>query len=76
MPTRDDTRHDTEARITELEVKLSFADDLLETLNRTVYRQQQEIEQLRQELRALRQALLDSIPAEPRSLRDEIPPHY
>jgi SlyX protein len=61
---------------TRVEVKLSFADDLLETLNRTVYRQQQEIGQLRQELRALRQALLDSIPTEPRSLRDEIPPHY
>lgn len=76
MPTRDDTRHDTEARITELEVKLSFVDDLLETLNRTVYRQQQEIEQLRQELRVLRQQLQASIPTEPRSLRDEIPPHY
>lgn len=70
------TQPDTDARITELEVKLSFADDLLETLNRTVYRQQQEIDQLRQELRALRQQLAASIPAEPRNLRDEVPPHY
>jgi SlyX protein len=67
---------DTESRLTELEVKLSFADDLLDTLNRTVYRQQQEIEQLRQELRVLRQQMEASIPAEPRNLRDDIPPHY
>ncbi len=70
------TQPDTDARITELEVKLAFADDLLETLNRTVYRQQQEIEQLRRELRALRQQVQASIPAEPRNLHDEIPPHY
>ncbi len=67
---------DTEARITELEVKLSFADDLLEALNRTVYRQQQEIDQLRQELRAIRQQVQASLTAEPRNLQDDIPPHY
>lgn len=67
---------DTEARITELEVKLSFADDLLEALNRTVYRQQQEIDQLRQELRVMRQQIQASLPAEPLNLRDELPPHY
>lgn len=67
---------DSEARITELEVKLSFADDLLEALNRTVYRQQQEIDQLRQELRAIRQQVQASLPAEPRNLLDDIPPHY
>lgn len=76
MRTQGDTGHDTGSRITELEVKLSFADDLLEALNRTVYRQQQEIEQLRQELRVLRQQMLAAIPAGPHSLRDEIPPHY
>ena len=65
-----------EARITELEVKLCFADDLLDALNRTVYRQQQEIDQLRQELRAMRQQVQASLPAEPRNLQDDIPPHY
>ena len=68
--------HDMESRITELEVKLSYADDLLETLNRTVYCQQQEIEQLRQELRVLRQQIQASIPAELRDPQDDIPPHY
>jgi len=65
-----------EARINELEVKLSFAEDLLEQLNLTVFRQQQQIEGLQRELRALREQMLASLPAESRSLRDEIPPHY
>lgn len=62
-------------RLTELEVKLAFAEDLLETLNQTVFRQQERIERLEREARELRD-LLQSLPAEQRSLRDEIPPHY
>ena len=65
-----------EARITELEIKASFAEDLLEDLNRTVYRQQQQIEQLQRELARLRQQFLASLPDEQRDLREEIPPHY
>lgn len=65
-----------EDRLTRLEEKLCFAEDLLETLNQTVYRQQQTIEALSGEVRALRQQVLSSLPAEPSSLRDEIPPHY
>ena len=65
-----------EDRVTELEVKLAFAEDLLETLNTTVYSQQERIEQLERAVRDLRQLVLQAIPAEQRSLRDEIPPHY
>ncbi len=65
-----------ETRITELEVKLAFAEDLLETLNQTVFRQQEQIDRLQQELRSMRQQMLQAQPAEQRSLRDEIPPHY
>ena len=65
-----------ETRITELEIKLAFAEDLLETLNRTVYRQQEQIDRLQHELRSLRQQLLQALPAEQGSLRDELPPHY
>jgi SlyX protein len=64
------------SRLDELEVKLSFAEDLLETLNTTVFRQQQQIEQLQRQVKALREQLAAQAPAEPRSLRDEIPPHY
>lgn len=63
-------------RLTELEVKLAFAEDLLETLNATVYRQQQQIDALQRQVRELRDQLRTQAPAEPRNLRDEIPPHY
>ncbi len=65
-----------EDRVTELEVKLAFAEDLLETLNTTVFRQQERIDQLERLVRDLRQLVLQSVPAEQRSLRDDIPPHY
>lgn len=65
-----------EARITDLEVKLSFAEDQVDELNRTVFRQQQQIEFLAGELRALRDQVLQQDNAQPRSLREEIPPHY
>ena len=63
-------------RVTELEVKLAFAEDLLDTLNRTVYRQQERIDRLEREALELRKLLLQSLPQEQRSLRDEIPPHF
>lgn len=65
-----------ESRLNELEVKLSFAEDLLEELNRTIYHQQQQIDRLLAEVRELREQLATAAPAEGRSLRDEIPPHY
>jgi SlyX protein len=67
----------TERRLEALEVKASYADDLLDQLNHTVYQQQLQIDQLRRELALLRQQAQDqsSTPAF-RSLRDELPPHY
>lgn len=66
-----------EARIAEIEAKLTLSEDLLETLNTTVYRQQQHIERLERDLRAMRdQVEAMSASAEPAAPRDEIPPHY
>ncbi|MBI3376293.1 MAG: SlyX family protein [Betaproteobacteria bacterium] len=65
-----------ESRLAEIEAKLSFAEDLLEELNRTVYRQQQQCDRLQQELHALRETIETSGPAEPGSPGDEVPPHY
>jgi SlyX protein len=67
---------DAESRIAELEIKLAYSEDLLDTLNTTVFRQQQQIDLLQEQLRVLRQQFNDSMPAEQGSLRDEIPPHY
>ena len=65
-----------ESRLAEIESKLSFSEELLEALNQTVYRQQQQIDQLQMELRALREQVLAALPAESSNLRDETPPHY
>lgn len=72
----NDMPQSDEARVTELEVKLSFAEDLLETLNRTVFRQQEQIDELQRQIRALREQLQTSLPAEQRSAAEEVPPHY
>lgn len=67
-------------RLTELEIKLSLQEDLLEELNRTVFRQQQQIDLMQEQLRLLYGKLQASSeaadPVQPLSLRDEIPPHY
>ncbi len=64
------------ARLDEIEVKIAYLDDLVDALNRTVFRQQQQIDQLGQALAALRARA--SVSSEPTRLnpRDEIPPHY
>jgi len=67
---------DTQRRLTDLEVKFSFTEDLLEHLNVTVAKQQEQIDLLLRELLQLRrQSSGDEAPTF-RSLRDEIPPHY
>ena len=65
-----------ESRLAEIETKLSFSEEMLEALNTTVYRQQQQIEQMQAELRALRELVRTSLPTEPRNPGDETPPHY
>ncbi len=71
-----ESRTAMEDRINELEIKLSYTEDLLDELNRTVYRQQQQIDLLVNEIRSLRDQVRQAEPGEARSLRDEIPPHY
>lgn len=65
-----------EHRLTELEIKASFAEDLLEQLNQVVVRQQQQIDRLQRELAMLRDTLPEPGSAAPQSLRDDIPPHW
>ena len=51
MPTEDQLQQ----RIEALEIKASYADDLLEDLNLTIYKQQQQIDHLSLKLHELRQ---------------------
>lgn len=67
-------------RLTELETKLSFAEDQIEALNRTVFRQQEQIDRLQAQLRLLYRRVRNSVSVEEDGAgadpRDEIPPHY
>jgi SlyX protein len=66
-----------EERITNLEIKLSFSEDLIEELNQTVYKQQQQIEVIYKELKALKVQMASNLPNDSSgNPRDEIPPHY
>lgn len=66
----------TEQRLTELEIKASFTEDLLEQLNQVVFRQQEQLDRLTRELVAVRQQMPGPGESGFRSLRDELPPHY
>jgi SlyX protein len=67
---------DVEKRLTELEVKASFAEDLVDQLNLVIVRQQDQIDLLMREVARLlhQQPAAESAPF--RSLREELPPHY
>ena len=65
-----------EDRLAGIEAKLTFSEDMLEEMNRTIYHQQQQIDRLQQELRVLRQAIDNAGPGEPVVPGDEVPPHY
>ena len=65
-----------EERLTQLEIKLSYTEDLLDTLNQLVTTQQNHIDLLLREVTRLRQQGSGEGVAAPRNLRDELPPHY
>ena len=67
---------DTERRITDLEIKAAFSEDLLDQLNEIIVRQQQQIDLLMREIGHLRQSTVDSGVALPGNLHEEMPPHY
>ncbi len=66
----------TEERLMALEIKSSYAEDLLEQLNQLVYQQQQSMDALMAEMNQLRRQMPEGGPSAERNLRDELPPHY
>jgi SlyX protein len=65
---------DVARRLMALEIKASYAEDLLDQLNQTVYRQQTHIDALLREVAELRRQLPEGTVL--RSLGDDLPPHY
>lgn len=66
---------DLEQRLIGLEIKATFQEDLLEELNQTVFRQQQQIDLLIRDVVRLSQNS-DGGTAGSAGARDELPPHY
>jgi SlyX protein len=71
-----DQSETTDKRLTDLEINVSLAEDLLDQLNQTIFRQQQQIEFLMREISDLRNQLPAERTTQLPSLRDELPPHY
>lgn len=72
MQANDNTDH----RLTELEIKASFNEDLLDQLNQVVIRQQQQIDALIREVAQLRQQIPDVGSGAFSRAGDDLPPHY
>jgi SlyX protein len=75
MPALSECAVDQEERFVNLEIKLSQQEDLLDELNKTIYRQERRIDEL--------EAMVGKLADHLRSLRDagqaplnERPPHY
>ena len=76
MHDRDEGK-EMDERLMKIETKIALSEDLLDELNLTVYRQQQQIDRLQQQVLELRRQLAAATPGDrSRDLRDEIPPHY
>ena len=65
-------------RLIEIETKLSYQEDAIQSLNDVVTRQQKQIEQLEEALKLLieRYRQLAEAPPNPNPPTHEIPPHY
>ena len=70
------TPNDIEQRLTDLEIKASFTEDLVDQLEQVIVRQQRQIDLLLHDIEQLRQPSTDGGLGPARSLRDELPPHY
>ncbi len=67
----------SEERLVNIETKLAFQEDLVEELNKTIYQQQQKIEQLEATCKALARLITSlSESMGDKTAGHERPPHY
>jgi SlyX protein len=76
MTDSNPTPSTTDQRLTNLEIKATYTEDLLEQLDQIIVRQQQQIDLLLREVIELRQPSTDGGLGAARSLRDDLPPHF
>ena len=65
-----------EQRLTDLEIKASFNEDLLDQLNQVIVRQQQQLDALVREVSHLQLQSTQAASGGLSNARDELPPHY
>ena len=70
------TNKTTDQRLTDLEIKATYSEDLLEALDQVVIRQQEQIDLLLREVARLQEPQTDGGVPTARSLRDDLPPHF
>lgn len=68
--------HEGEQRLTNLEIKATFTEDLLEQLEKVIVRQQQQIDALIRDFAEARQPDTYREAGTMRNLRDDLPPHF
>ena len=68
--------HRTETRLTALEIKASYTEDLLDSLNQTIFRQQQQIDALVREMEHRRKETIAAGAGGATGSREDLPPHY
>jgi len=66
----------TDQRLTDLEIKATYTEDLVEQLDVIITRQQLQIDLLLREVAELRQPAADSIQTRVHRLHDDLPPHF
>jgi SlyX protein len=71
-----DSKKNTDDRLTELEIKASYTEDLLDQLDKVIIRQQEQIDLLINEIASLRQSSTDGGLGAARNLNDDLPPHF
>lgn len=64
-----------EEKIKDLEIKFAHQDFLVDQLNKIVASQQQTIEKMQTDIQDLKLSLSENT-TQPRSLEDDVPPHY
>ncbi|MEN9984316.1 MAG: hypothetical protein RI918_2285 [Pseudomonadota bacterium] len=63
-------------RVTELEIKASYTEDLMDQLDKVIVRQQEQIDLLIKTITELRLSSTDGGLGAARNLRDDLPPHF
>jgi SlyX protein len=70
------TTESLDARVAELETRYMLQQDVIQQLSDVLWRQQQEVDALKQRVHALERRVVDGSTADAPAPDDDLPPHY